>query len=144
MLTTSYCKISLSGTITNQLTCLQPGSFFPSTICCLRALFVLQETLGPSYNMRVLPVLHVSVFPLSCCCDTVEFCSCYVPVCLRLRVKSRSTPLCSVWTTPRPVSTCGSVLWNTMLSSGSAAQSRRAQHAPGSSAWGHASATGGY
>lgn len=58
------------------------------------------------------------------------------------RAKNRSTPLSSGWTTPRLVSTSGSVRWNTMLSLGWEGQYRRTLHALDSYAWGHASDTG--
>lgn len=59
-----------------------------------------------------------------------------------VRVRSRSTPLSSGWTIPRPVSTSGSVLWSTTLSLGCEGRYRRILHALDSYAWDHASDTG--
>ena len=50
--------------------------------------------------------------------------------------------MCSGWTTPRPVSTSGSVLWNIMLSLGSEGQFRRTLPGLDLYAWDHVSDTG--
>lgn len=64
------------------------------------------------------------------------------PSLLLLRARNRSIPLCFVWTTPRPASTCGSVPWSTMLSSGWGDRCIRTLRAPASYAWARASDTG--
>lgn len=58
------------------------------------------------------------------------------------RAKNRSTRLSSGWTTLRPASTSGSVLWSTTLSLGWEDQYRRILPDLDSYAWGHASDTG--
>lgn len=64
------------------------------------------------------------------------------PTPILCRAKNRSTPLCSGWTTPRPVSTSGSVQWSIMLSSGWEDPYKRTLHALVSYAWDHVSDTG--
>lgn len=58
------------------------------------------------------------------------------------RAKNRSTRSSSGWTTPRPVSTSGSVPLSTTLSLGWGDQCRRIPHDLDSYEWGHASDTG--